>query len=513
MRNAYIGIMLPHPTVCRRARLARDPRFDGRFVVAVLTTGVFCRPVCPARPAREENARYFATPAAALQAGYRPCLRCRPERASSAPEWCLGSETVLRAARLIEDGFLAGRRVQHLAERFGIGERQLNRLFRQELGATPTALARMRRIALAKRLLDDSGLAATEVAFAAGYASVRRFNEECRSVFGRSPGELRRLRQSAKGAAPALRRGAGASLRLQLPIRMPFNADWTFSYLARRALPGLEAVSDRCYRRRIGSHWASVRLEANGLRLQAPVALLDRTASLLGRVRRLFDLDADPCTIDSHLEGSPDLAVGMGGGKGIRVPGAWAPFEGAVKAILGQQVSVDRSIALSSALVGAYGEEGFPTPAALADADVAAIGLPGKRGAAVRGLARAVLEHGEDFLLDAAALRKTLPGIAGIGPWTTEYVAMRVSRDPNAFPASDWAIMKALQTKPAEAVRRAEPWQPWRAYAVMYLWRGLQQDAQRKPSLRQGMAKPGADAGSATKEAERANKDAERAKA
>lgn len=473
--------MLPHPSVCRRARLARDPRFDGRFVVAVLTTGVFCRPVCPARPAAEENDRYFATAAAALQAGYRPCLRCRPERLSRASQWSVASETVLRAARLIEDGFLAGRRVRDLAERFGIGERQLNRLFRQQLGATPKALARMQRIALAKRLLDDTELAVADVALAAGYASVRRFNEECRSVFARSPGELRRLLRRPRGASPPPAESAAADLLLQLPMRMPFNADWTFAYLARRALPGLEAVSDHCYRRRVGAHSVSVRLQANALRLRVPGALIDQTASLLARARHLFDLDADPLAIDGHLAGHPDLALGMRGGQGIRVPGAWDPFEGAVKAILGQQVSVDRSVALAAALVDAFGDGGFPTAAALADADVAAVGMPGKRGAAVRGLARAVLEHGAGFLLDATALREVLPGIAGIGPWTTEYVALRVGRDPDAFPASDWAIMKALQARPTQAMRRAEPWRPWRAYAVMYLWRGLQQGPNRKP--------------------------------
>ena len=468
--------MSPDTNICRRARLARDPRFDGRFVVGVLTTGVFCRPVCPARPAAENNVRYFATPAAALQAGYRPCLRCRPERANSAPAWRIGSETALCAARLIEDGFLAGRRVADLAQRFGIGARQLNRLFQRELGATPKAFAKMRRIALAKRLLDDSRLAIAEVAFAAGYASVRRFNEECRSVFGRTPSALRRQRRSDADGPSA----GNADFRLQLPLRHPFNAEWMFSYLARRALPGLEAVSERCYRRRIGDHWIAVRLEAGGLRLKAPGALLGQTASLLARVRRLFDLDADPCAIDGHLAGSPQLAAGMRDGRGIRVPGAWDAFEGAVKAILGQQVSVERSIALSAALVEAFGDGGFPTPAALADADVAAIGMPGKRGAAVRGLARATLDRGDAFLLEPTASRETLPNIAGIGPWTTEYVAMRIGRDPDAFPASDWAIMKALQARPAAAMRQAEGWRPWRAYAVMYLWRGLRPGAARQ---------------------------------
>ena len=460
--------MLPAPTICRRAHLARDSRFDGRFIVGVVTTGVFCRPVCPARPPAEENVRYFATAAAALQAGYRPCLRCRPERANAIPAWTIGSETVIRALKLIDDGFLSARAAKDLAAHVDISERHLSRLFLDQLGATPKALARMHRIALAKRLLDDTKLAMTDVALSAGYGSVRRFNDEFRRVFGRSPRALRR------GGAGADMDVGVDTVCLHLPVRKPYNADWVFGFLARRALPGLELVDGHTYRRRIGDHWVAVELSAglhgNALRLLVPAPLIGATAGILARVRRMFDLDADPAAIDSHLRGQRELARGVSAARGIRVPGVWDGFEGAVKAILGQQVSVDRSIVLATKLIDAFGEQGFPTPSALVDADVSQIGIPGTRGAAVRHLAREVLDRGDVFFLDAERSREVLLRIAGIGPWTAEYVSMRVSRDPDAFPASDWVIKKVLDATARQAQLAAEPWRPWRAYAVMYLW-------------------------------------------
>ncbi len=460
--------MLLDPDSCRRARLARDLRFDGRFVVGVLTTGVFCRPICPATPPAEENVRYFATSAAAREAGYRPCLRCRPERESPLPAWTIGSETVVRALRLIDDGYLAERSVRDLAAEFGVGERHMNRLFRAELGATPKALSRMRRIALAKRLIDDTSLTMTDVARAAGYGSVRRFNDEFLRVFARAPRAVRR--RTAQSST---------DIRLRLPTREPFNADWVFSFLARRALRDLETVDGHTYRRRVDGRWISVSLRDDTLWLNVPGALADQTANILARIRRMFDLDADPDAIDSHLGKSSELEPWVRAARGIRVPGAWDSFEGTVKAILGQQVSIDRAAVLSAKLVRMFGAGGFPAPAALADADVAAIGIPGARGAAVRGVARAVLERGDTFLLQPYQAREILLGIAGIGPWTAEYVAMRVARDPDAFPASDWAVRKVLDANARDALRRAELWRPWRAYAVMYLWRGYSAHVQR----------------------------------
>ena len=461
--------MLPAPDICRRARLARDLRFDGRFVVGVLTTGVFCRPICPATPPAEENVRYFATSAAAREAGYRPCLRCRPERESPLPAWTIGSETVVRALRLIDDGYLAGRPVRDLAAEFGVGERHMNRLFRAELGATPKGLARMRRIALAKRLIDDTNLTMTDVARAAGYGSVRRFNDEFLCVFGRAPLTVRRRRTAQ----------SPTDICLRLPTRGPFNADWVFGFLARRALPDLETVDGHTYRRRIDDRFISVSLRDDALWLNVPGALADQTANILARVRRMFDLDADTDAIDSHLGKSSALGPFVHAAPGIRVPGAWDSFEGAVKAILGQQVSIDRAAILSTKLVRMFGAGGFPAPAALTDADVAAIGIPGTRGAAVRGVARAVLERGDTFLLQPYRAREILLRIAGIGPWTAEYVAMRVARDPDAFPASDWAVRKVLGSNERCALHRAERWRPWRSYAVMHLWRASSAYVQR----------------------------------
>ena len=466
----YSGPMLPAPDICRRARLARDLRFDGHFVVGVLTTGVFCRPICPATPPAEENVRYFATSAAAREAGYRPCLRCRPERENSLPAWTIGSETVVRALRLIDDGYLAERPVRDLAAEFGVGERHMNRLFRTELGTTPKAMALMRRIALAKRLIDDTNLAMTDVARAAGYGSVRRFNDEFLRVFGRAPRTVRRRRAVHRPTT---------DVHLCLPTRKPFNADWVFSFLARRALPDFETVEGHTYRRRMEDHFISVSLKDDALWLIVPGALVDQTAEILACVRRMFDLDADPHAIDSHLGKSSELEPWVRAAPGIRVPGAWDSFEGAVKAILGQQVSIDRAAVLSTKLVRMFGAGGFPSPAALADADIAAIGIPGARGAAVRGVARAVLERGATFLSQPHRAREILLGIAGIGPWTAEYVAMRVARDPDAFPASDWAVRKVLDASARDALRRAEPWRPWRAYAVMYLWRASSAHVQR----------------------------------
>ena len=467
----YSGPMLPAPDICRRARLARDLRFDGHFVVGVVTTGVFCRPICPARPSAEENVRYFATSAAAIDAGYRPCLRCHPERASPMPVWTIGSETVVRAVRMIDSGYLAKRPVGALAVELGVGERHLNRLFRTELGTSPKGLARMRRIALAKRLVDETDLTMADVAHAAGYGSVRRFNDEFSRVFHRPPRAARRSR-TREGASP---------VRLRLPTREPFHSDWVFSFLARRALPDLERVDGHSYQRRIDRHCISVSREDGALWLEAPGALANRTADVLARVRRVFDLDADPNAIDSHLLESPTCAPWVRVAPGIRVPGAWDAFESAVRAILGQQVSIDRATDLAAKLVERFGSDGFPSPAVLADADVAVIGIPGARAAAVRHLARAVFDRGDAFLLDPPAARENLLRIDGIGPWTAEYVAMRVARDPDAFPASDWAVRKVLGANPRDALRCAAPWRPWRAYAVMHLWRGYSGEREGEP--------------------------------
>ncbi|HEY5646607.1 MAG TPA: AlkA N-terminal domain-containing protein [Pseudomonadales bacterium] len=461
--------MLPERVICQRARRARDPRFDGRFYVGVVTTGIYCRPVCPARLPAEANVRYYPSPASAQEAGFRPCLRCRPETARRLPEWTLGSQTVVRGMRLIDAGFLDQHPVQALAGRLGISTRHLNRLFLDELGATPKSLARSRRVQLAKRLIDGSSLPLADVAFRSGFGSLRRFNAEVKETYRRAPRELRRSRPN-----PA----AGDELRLRLPVRGPYHYDWVFDFLAQRSLPGVEAVTGQSYRRALfvddePAGWLEVQRRDDGLELSVPAAAVGHLGDLLARVRRLFDLDADPLTVEAALEADPVLGAQIRRDRGLRVPGAWDGFEITVRAILGQQVSVARARDLAVALCDRFGGGRFPSPARLVDADVAAIGMPGKRGEAVRCLARAVLDGRLqlDEGADPDTLREELLSLPGIGAWTAGYVGMRVARDPDAFPEADWVVLKVLQKQARAARAQAEAWRPWRSYAVMVLWR------------------------------------------
>ena len=456
--------MLPAPEICERARLARDPRFDGLFITGVLTTGIYCRPVCPARPPARENVRYFPSAAAAEEAGYRPCRRCLPEMAPRVPEWTIGSKAVIQGLRLIDAGFLSDNDSSALAAELGVCARHMGRLFRQELGASPKSLARTRRLHLAKRLIDDSELSFAQTALQAGYGSVRRFNAEIRAVYDRSPRELR--------GSPGGR--ASEVLVLRLPVREPYNYRWVFDFLRKRALTGLEEVHGLEYRRKLDAsdQWISVDWHNDGLRLRVPGDATERLSDIICRVRRVFDLDADPQAVDEHLGADPGLGPLVDRSPGLRVPGAWDGFETAVRAILGQQISVTQATKLADQLIERYGDGGFPAPAALVDATPAEIGMPGSRGRAVSNLARAV--HDGDIVLHdgvvAETLTAALTAIDGIGPWTAAYVGMRVAKDPDAFPDSDWVILKMLGLKPAAARRRSTAWQPWRAYAVMHLW-------------------------------------------
>jgi len=456
--------MLPAPEICERARLARDPRFDGRFITAVLTTGIYCRPVCPARPPARENVRYFSSAAAAAEAGYRPCRRCLPEIAQRVPEWTIGSKAVIQGLRLIDAGFLGENDSSALARELGIGARHMGRLFRRELGASPKSLAQTRRLHLAKRLIDESDLSFARVALQAGYGSVRRFNAEIKAVYARSPRQLR---------GSSTRRETQA-LVLNLPVRQPYNYQWVFEFLRKRALPGLEEVHDFEYRRKLdsGGHWVSVAWQGDGLRLSVPPGATQTLGEIICRVRRVFDLDADPQAVDEHLGADACLGPFVAAAPGLRVPGAWDGFETAVRAILGQQVSVARATTLADQMTKRYGDDGFPAPAALVDATPAEIGMPGNRGRAISALARAVRD-GQVALhdgVDPETLTASLTAVGGIGPWTAAYIGMRVAKDPDAFPDSDWVILKMLGVSSAEARRRSVAWRPWRAYAVMYLW-------------------------------------------
>ena len=447
--------------------MSRDPRFDGRFFTAVVTTGIYCRPVCPARPPARENVRYFPSAAAAQAAGYRPCLRCRPEAARRLPEWTVGSETVVRALRMIDAGYLDDHGVEDLAAQLGFTCRHLNRIFRSEVGETPASLGRAHRVQLAKRLIDAGDLRLSEVAMHAGYGSVRRFNDEMKAVFGCPPSRLRR-RGASRQAKP---------LKLRLAVRKPYNADWVFGYLAKRTLEGVEVVRGLSYRRRLNgpaAGWLEMRWEDGGLVATIPPALQVTLGEVVRRARRLFDLDADSAAIDAHLSGDGLLGPRVRAAPGLRIPGAWDGFETAVRAVLGQQVSVARATRLAAMLMDRFGDGAFPSPAALADANPAEIGLPGRRGEAIRRLAAGVAAGSLqlDECVDSGKLREQLCGLPGIGSWTASYVALRVAKDPDAFPESDWGVLKALGTTAAGARRRAKAWAPWRGYALMYLWHG-----------------------------------------
>ncbi|MFK7912869.1 MAG: DNA-3-methyladenine glycosylase 2 family protein [Pseudomonadales bacterium] len=461
--------------VCEQARQSRDRRFDGQFIVAVVTTGIFCRPICPARMPAKDNVRFYPTAAAAAEHGYRPCLRCRPESAPRLPEWTLASDLAQRGLRLIDAGYLDEATTGELATRLGVSARHLDRVFLAELGTTPDRMARSRRVLLAKRLLTETRLPMTAVAQHAGFGSVRRFNTEMRAAYRMPPSKLRRSRGLT---------AVGAPLQLRLPVRQPYCAAWVFSFLEQRSLPGIETVSGYEYRRHLpGQCGFTVRWSGTELVLEIDAQAFVAggaegtgpglaVSELLPRVRCLFDLDADSETIDAALAAEPRFRAQLQRSPGLRVPGAWDGFEIAVRAILGQQVSVARARDLAVALCQQFGGGLFPTARQLRDADVSAIGMPGKRGAAVRALATAVAD--QQLMLDEHqdndSLVAGLVALPGIGPWTAGYVAMRVGRDPDAFADADWVLLKQLQQTAAQARKTALAWRPWRAYALMVLW-------------------------------------------
>jgi AraC family transcriptional regulator of adaptative response / DNA-3-methyladenine glycosylase II len=470
--------------ICRTARLSRDARFDGKFFTAVRTTRIFCRPVCPARSPKEGNIDYYPSAAAALQAGFRPCLRCRPESWGTAA-WDGTSTTVSRALRLIHEGALDGegedRSVDALAERLGIGSRHLRRLFFQHLGATPVAVAQTQRLLSAKKLIDETTLPLTTIALASRYGSIRRFNAAFQATYGRSPRELRRASKRVSISGPCT---------LQLRYRPPYDYDALLHFLAKRAISGVEHIDGDIYRRTFvldgEAGWLEVQPNgANALTLRVDLAGPSRLLHVVSRVRRIFDLDADPLVINASLKRDPLLAKLIKARPGLRVPGAWDGFELGVRAILGQQVSVAGASTLTARLAAKFGHavpfqvEGlactFPTADELIGADLA-IGIPASRAEAIREFARAVVAQTLVFDggHDAATFVSRLCAIRGLGPWTAQYIAMRALSDPDAFPAGDLVLLRAAGIKTTAAMERhAERWRPWRAYAAMHLWQGV----------------------------------------
>jgi len=469
------------PDVCYRALRTRDPRFDGRFFTAVRSTGVYCRPICPAPTPRLENCLFVRCAAAAESAGYRPCRRCRPETAPGTPAWLGTSATVSRGLRLIADGALDAGSVSDLAGRLGIGERQLRRLFGEHLGAAPLAIAQTRRSHFAAQLLTQTDWPIARVALAAGFTSVRRFNEAVRQTFRRSPRELR-----------AARRAPAAAAAIRIPYRPPFDSAGLWRYLAARAVPGVESIDARRVRRalRVADRpvvvEVGVRSDEHALDIQMRGGEATDWLGVADRVRRVFDLAADPAEVSAALESDPLLRARLRVRPGVRVPGAWDPFEIAVRVVLGQQVTVAGATQLAGRLARRFGdplpeslvdsEPGprllFPRPDALADAPLEEIGLPRQRASALRALAAAVARGHLDLApgADPDAARDALRALPGIGPWTAELVLLRALNEPDAFPAGDLGLRRALGCDARALERRAERWRPWRAYAAMLLW-------------------------------------------
>jgi AraC family transcriptional regulator of adaptative response / DNA-3-methyladenine glycosylase II len=468
---------------CYRAVTARDPRFDGRFFTGVLSTGIFCRPICPARTPRFVNCVFFPTAAAAYAAGFRPCLRCRPEISPGVAAWSGTAATVSRALRLIAEEGSEAANLEALASRLGVGSRHLRRLFRRHVGASPVAVLQMQRVFLAKQLITDSGLPLSQVALGAGFGSVRRFNTVMQKTFGRPPRDLRRSIGST-----------ASRVMLRLPYRPPYDWAGVLAFLARRAIPGVESVDDGIYRRTISVEGAQgiveVRATADAFLLATiTVDRLPALATIAARLRHLFDLDADPEAIAAHLGRDPALASRLAVRPGLRVPGAWDAFELAVRAMLGQQVSVSAASTLAGRLAVTFGEQLrtpsldrdlrvlFPDAKTLAHADLSNIGVPRARGAAIASLAAAVMRD-PALLRTASSVERTvarLVALPGVGPWTAEYIAMRALREPDALPVTDLGLRHAMRPhlatpSPALLKRRAERWRPWRAYAAMLLW-------------------------------------------
>ena len=448
---------------CYRAARARDARFDGLFFTAVKTTRIFCRPVCPARTPLRKNVEYFFNAAAAQAAGYRPCLRCRPEVSPEQPVWAGTSSTVNRALRLIEEGALDSGSTAELAERLGLTDRHLRRLFLEHVGVAPISVAQTRRILFAKKLITETNLPFSEIAFASGFGSLRRFNEALQNTYHRNPKELRRFTPREGDAQVAI--------ELKLHYRPPYDWRGFIAFVGPRAIPGLEEVTSDTYRR----NGILVTHDPEKNRVSARIEPENAKAlrSISDQIRSFFDLRANTSEIAAHLSKSDTLKSIVKRHPGLRVPGCWDGFELAVRAMLGQQVTVKGASTLAGRLVQRFGP---PKAEILADANLAVIGLPKARAESMRLFARAVCDTKIRF--DASTSSEEMIGrmceLPGIGPWTANYIAMRALADPDAFPAQDLGLLKAARvTSPRRLAEIAEAWRPWRSYAAMHLWESL----------------------------------------
>lgn len=490
--------MIDDPDRCYRAVSSRDPRFDGWFVVAVTSTGIYCRPSCPARTPSRPNVRFYATAAGAQAAGFRSCKRCRPDAVPGSPEWDTRSDVVARAMRLVADGTVDREGVAGLARRVGYSPRQLNRVLLAELGVGPLALARAHRAHTARTLIETTDLPFRNVAFAAGFSSVRQFNDTIRAVFDESPGALRaRWRRRVAGdRAEARAASPSGEVVLRLSHRQPFASAALLGFLGMRAVPGVEdaAIDGSWYRRVLDLPHApaTVTLEPVDGHVRATVRLGDLRdlGAAVQRCRRLLDLDADPTAVDAVLAADPILAPLVGARPGMRVAGAVDGAELATRAVLGQQVSVIAGRTIAGRLTAALGvplpepdgalTHRFPTADAVAGAPDALFPMPASRRSALRGLATAIASGAValDPGADREATRAALLALPGIGPWTASYLELRVLGDPDAFLPTDLGVRHALSAlagdgDPRAIAARAERWQPWRGYATVHLWESL----------------------------------------
>ncbi len=483
---------LPGKETGYRALESRDARFDGLIFVGVKSTGVYCRPVCPTRTPKYGNCTFYASAAAAQDVGYRPCLRCRPETAPEFASWRGTSNTVSRALVLIAEGPLDGesRKVDALAERLGVSKRQLRRLFLQHLGASPIAVAQTRRVLFAKHLIHETHMPMTEVALASGFGSLRRFNEVFQDLFHRAPRALKR-RSSGNPS------DSEAGIALRIRYRPPYDWESMLNFLAARAIPGVEKVEKGCYRRTVeicgsvGSIAVTHLPQQQSLCVTLHLANVHSLPAIINRVRRLFDVGADIETIDQHLSRDPHLAPWVAQRPGLRAPGGWDGFELAVRAVLGQQVSVAAARRLAGQLVALHGglvlensantpglTHTFPTAERLAATESIGLGMPPSRLNTLRAVARAAADDPNLFrpfgkIEEAIARLRAIPGI---GEWTAQYIALRALREMDAFPESDIGLLRGVakvdgsSATPKSLLLRADSWKPWRAYAAQHLW-------------------------------------------
>jgi Adenosine deaminase len=451
------------------ALAARDARFDGQFIAGVHTTGIYCRPSCPAITPKPGNVSFYRTAAAAHEAGLRACKRCQPDAVPGSPEWNLRDDLASRAMRLVQDGVVEREGVPGLARRLGYTTRHVSRVLREELGAGPLALARAHRAQTARSLLAATDLPVADIAFAAGFGSLRQFNDTIAEVYRATPTQLRAL---ARRGAPE--RAPGGAITLRLPGREPFDAVGLFRFFADHAIRGFEEGDDTRFARPLrlpgGPAHVEVTPAPGGVLLTARLTALADLSALTARVRRLFDLDADSLAIDAHLARDPDLAPLVAAVPGIRIPGSADPEEALFRTLVGQQISVAAARTVLGRIVEHFG--GFPTAAQLAERGDEVLRGPAARVTAIRRIAGVVAAG--DLPLDAATpvaeLRERLLGLPGVGPWTAEYLAMRALGHPDAFPATDLVLAQSAAALGISPSPRPA-WSPWRSYAALHLWR------------------------------------------